>query len=170
MRLTRSIIFAAIVLVIAGTVGLMTNKNEDQLATSESVDVSKEHRDAATEKTFNVVVKFSGEKINEGQIIAGLFNSEEDFGVNGNALQRCVLSSNSKGETSCEFTNLAPGAYAISAFHDINGNSILDKNAIGIPQEKYGFSNNARGHFGPPEFLECEFEVSDASVVEIKLR
>ncbi len=46
--------------------------------------------------------------------------------------------------------SLPPGRYAVSAFHDANSNKKLDKNLLGMPTEKYGFSNNVRGTFGPP--------------------
>ena len=50
------------------------------------------------------------------------------------------------------FRNLAPGVYAVSAFHDANGNGKLDKNLLGIPTEKYGFGHDAMGTMGPPTF------------------
>jgi uncharacterized protein (DUF2141 family) len=46
-------------------------------------------------------------------------------------------------------TNLDPGQYAIILFHDENGNGKLDRNALGVPTEPYGFSNNVRGFLGP---------------------
>ena len=119
--------------------------------------------------TYDVFVKFSGAEMGE-QIIAGLFNSEKGFGKRENPFQRRETTKTSEGDAACQFTGLPPGSYVISAFQDSNGNSKLDKNGFGMPKEKYGFSNNARGRFGPPKYLDCEFEVSDASVVEIKLR
>ena len=50
------------------------------------------------------------------------------------------------------FRNLAPGEYAVSAFHDANSNGTLDKNLLGMPTEKYGFSRDAAGNMGPPSF------------------
>ena len=48
--------------------------------------------------------------------------------------------------------DLPAGHYAIAVFHDKNGNQELDQNLVGMPSEPYGFSNNARGSFGPPSF------------------
>ncbi len=45
--------------------------------------------------------------------------------------------------------NIASGKYSISYFHDENNNKELDSK-FGIPKEGYGFSNNAKGKFGPP--------------------
>ncbi|MDZ7848305.1 MAG: DUF2141 domain-containing protein [Owenweeksia sp.] len=44
---------------------------------------------------------------------------------------------------------LPTGNYTIKAYHDLNNNEELDRNTLGIPQEPYGFSNNARGTFRP---------------------
>jgi uncharacterized protein (DUF2141 family) len=33
----------------------------------------------------------------------------------------------------------------------------LDKNFFGVPKEGYGFSNNARGLLGPPDFDDVVF-------------
>ncbi len=54
---------------------------------------------------------------------------------------------------------LPTGRYAVSAFYDQNKNESLDKNAIGIPTEKYGFSNNVKGTFGPPSLEEQLFMI-----------
>jgi uncharacterized protein (DUF2141 family) len=43
---------------------------------------------------------------------------------------------------------------SISAYHDENDNSKLDKNSFGIPTELYGFSQNPKRGFGPPKFKE----------------
>jgi uncharacterized protein (DUF2141 family) len=36
----------------------------------------------------------------------------------------------------------------------------LDTGLFGIPKEPYGFSNNARNPFGPPQFDDVKFMVS----------
>ncbi len=53
--------------------------------------------------------------------------------------------------------NLPPGVYAFRFFHDENSNNELDTNWLGLPKEGYGFSNNAKGSFGPPAFEEWLF-------------
>lgn len=57
--------------------------------------------------------------------------------------------------------NLKPGKYAFKYFHDKNENNKLDKTWIGIPVEGYGFSNNAKGNFGPPDFNKMIFELNE---------
>jgi uncharacterized protein (DUF2141 family) len=55
-------------------------------------------------------------------------------------------------EVTVSLGDLAPGSYAVSVIHDVNGNGDIDLNMLGMPTEGYGFSNGARGTLGPPSF------------------
>jgi uncharacterized protein (DUF2141 family) len=57
--------------------------------------------------------------------------------------------------------DLLPGKYAVAAYVDDNRNGKQDKNLLGVPKEIYGFSNNARGMFGPPDFAEAAFDIGE---------
>ena len=57
------------------------------------------------------------------------------------------------------FAGLAPGEYAIAAFHDEDRDGDLNTNLLGMPTEGYGFSNEARGTFGPPGFDAAAFTI-----------
>ena len=59
--------------------------------------------------------------------------------------------------TTVTFTGLAPDRYAVAAFHDTDANGRLTLWPIGLPKEAYGFSNDARGQFGPPRFDAASF-------------
>lgn len=59
----------------------------------------------------------------------------------------------------CEFTNVPPGTYAVSAMHDENDNRKLDKNFFGIPTEGYGVSNNHTHAMSSPTWDESKFVV-----------
>jgi uncharacterized protein (DUF2141 family) len=63
------------------------------------------------------------------------------------------------------FEGVPYGWYAASLFHDENSNGELDSNLLGLPKEAYGFSNNARSAFGPPDFDKVKFEVNTPRVV-----
>ncbi|GCD80314.1 DUF2141 domain-containing protein [Schleiferia thermophila] len=67
------------------------------------------------------------------------------------------------------FTDLSAGSYSVEAFHDQNNNGKLDTNPFGIPKEPYGFSNNVRGNFGPPDFELTLFQVSGMTATKIKI-
>ena len=64
---------------------------------------------------------------------------------------------------------LPNGTYAIGIFVDANYNNEMDKNFFGIPKEQYGFSNDAKGSFGPPSFKDASFTVSSDLNLKINL-
>jgi uncharacterized protein (DUF2141 family) len=64
---------------------------------------------------------------------------------------------------------LPPGPHAIKVFHDVNGNGKLDTNWMGIPNEPYGFGNDARGSFGPPSFEQSAVTLGQAPKVAVVL-
>lgn len=64
------------------------------------------------------------------------------------------------GSATATFTNVQPGIYAITLFHDKNGNKQMDFEANGMPIEMYGVSNNVMSA-GPPQWSDAKFEVGD---------
>ena len=40
---------------------------------------------------------------------------------------------------------------------------------FGIPSEDYGFSNNAKGTFGPPKYDDAKFNLIENKVIKINL-
>ena len=64
---------------------------------------------------------------------------------------------------------LPPGRYAVQVFHDENGNGELDANFVGMPKEPWGFSNNARGNFGPPKFEDTSVELNGEATITIRV-
>jgi uncharacterized protein (DUF2141 family) len=57
------------------------------------------------------------------------------------------------------FTNVPTGDYAVKIFQDENDDRELNTNVLGIPAEKYGISNNARGRFGLPDYKDAKFSI-----------
>ena len=58
------------------------------------------------------------------------------------------------------FAGLAPGDYAVAAFHDEDRDGDLDTNLLGIPTEGLRLlQRSARGTFGPPDFDAAAFTV-----------
>ena len=65
--------------------------------------------------------------------------------------------------------DIPDGTYAIGIFVDVNYNNKMDRNFLGIPKEQYGFSNNAKGNFGPPSFEAASFKVAGETRLSIDL-
>lgn len=61
-----------------------------------------------------------------------------------------------------------PGRYAVTVYHDENGNRKFDRNFVGIPEEGFGFSRNPKLDFGPPDHEEAAFDLA-AEPVELRI-
>lgn len=107
-----------------------------------------------------IQVDIDGLRSDRGQVICALFSSAVDFPKKPGKATALATSQISQRQAVCEFRDIPPGTYAVSAFHDENSNDKLDTNFLGIPREGVGASNNAKGHFGPPKFSAAAFQYS----------
>ena len=117
---------------------------------------------SVVEITFDVGVE-------EGVIMAALFDSEEAYDGGGAAV-RGVRIDVAGGERVARFEGLPPGDYALRAFHDVNGDGEMNANPFGMPTEPFGFSNNAVGNMGPASWARANFAVSGETRQTITLR
>ncbi len=67
-------------------------------------------------------------------------------------------------QAACRFDGVAPGTYAIVAFHDENSNEKLDFALFGVPREGYAASNGAHRVLGPPTFQDARFELKSGNL------
>ena len=118
-----------------------------------------------TKKKATLVVHISGIESNEGTIKIALNNSEENYSDNGNVAFRGGEAAINEKKSSCTFDEVPYGEYAVKVFHDENDNNELDSNFMGVPKEPYGFSNDARGTFGPASWEDARFEIDQDSVI-----
>lgn len=113
---------------------------------------------AASSAKGRLVVVFEGMDGNSGSIVCSLIDAPEQY---LSKQHRPRLDGNLaivEGKATWTIEDLAFGNYVISAYHDANANGVLDSGLFGIPVEDYGFSNDARGAFGPPDYEDAEFE------------
>lgn len=108
--------------------------------------------------TLEVIVK--GYPNKNGSITVGVFNNKEAFLKD--AFREGNVKIENESRVTLIFENLPYGNYSASVYHDENDNGDMDTNFLGIPKEVYGFSNNAKGMFGPPSFKDCLFEVNQS--------
>lgn len=107
-------------------------------------------------KTGTLMVLIDGFNSEKGDAKIALCNSIEGYKNDEKAFRREAARINN-GKAEWAFKDLPFGEYAIRVFHDENGNNKLDKNLFGAPTEVYGFSNNARATFGPPDYKKAAF-------------
>jgi uncharacterized protein (DUF2141 family) len=116
----------------------------------------------------NIKLNISGIKDLKGNLQIAIYNNSEYFLKEGHLFQGKIIKID-KPQITTYFDNIPSGNYAISIYQDINKNNKLDTNIFGIPTEKYGFSNNAKGSFGPPSFKESQFSISDDKSVTMNI-
>lgn len=106
----------------------------------------------------------------EGMVMVSLFDRPAGFPSGVSYGQQIAASRQVAGQPlRLVFTQLPPGRYALSAYHDKDGNGKLGTNLMGIPNEPMGFSNNAKASFGPASFDSAAFEVGPQGV-SVKLQ
>lgn len=113
-------------------------------------------------------VTIGGLRSDKGQVLCSLFATAADFPRNIEKAVATTKSNISHGQAVCEFSDVVPGRYAVSVFHDENSDGKLNRNFMGIPREGVGASNNAIGHFGPPKFDDAAFLYS-GGVLDLKI-
>ncbi len=115
-------------------------------------------------------VVFTNIKQAQGQIYVAVYDNPGAYMDTGKARSKRILPVTAKGTLVCAFPELGPGTYAISCFHDVDGNGKMDTNFLGIPSEPYGASNNARPKFRAPNWGETNFELkNDRGPISIRL-
>ncbi|MCJ2186532.1 DUF2141 domain-containing protein [Novosphingobium beihaiensis] len=62
------------------------------------------------------------------------------------------------GTTVVTVRGVPPGRYAAQAYWDANGNGKADRNFIGMPLERVGFSNDVRVKMSRPKFAAAAFD------------
>jgi len=102
----------------------------------------------------DLTITVKGVRSADGAVFLAVYDSDKSFMKVPQAKTTRRMNA-SKGDLKIVIHDLPPGNYAIASYHDENGNGKLDTNALGIPEEGYGFSNDARGMFGPPKFSEA---------------
>lgn len=100
----------------------------------------------------------------EGNLAVAVFNSEGTFLEDDQQFRGKIVEIKEAGQVTVTIEDLPEGTYAVSVFHDENGNGELDKNLFGVPKEPYGFSNDAKGSLGPPSFEDAGFPVNQEEV------
>ncbi|CAN7590091.1 DUF2141 domain-containing protein [Variovorax sp. LjRoot84] len=104
----------------------------------------------------------------EATLYVALFDSAE--GYTGNKALAAQTVPLRAGAARLAFPGLAPGRYALRVFADENGNGKLDTNPMGMPTERYGFSNDAKGNRAAPGFDAAAFSVNADLKTVIHLR
>ncbi|MDX1651480.1 MAG: DUF2141 domain-containing protein [Brumimicrobium sp.] len=121
------------------------------------------------EETNTITIKVKGISEVKGTIMLAFYENSKDF-MNTEKADLAKEIAVKSSEMTITFSGLKNGkTYAFGIYHDKNNNRKLDTNFLGIPQEKYAFSKNAMGTFGPPDFDEASFVSKPNQQMEVSL-
>ena len=114
---------------------------------------------------LNTQLQVTGLRSQKGTVNVAIFNSSEGFPADtGKAFRRLIIEIPASGLPTAELA-LPKGSYAISLFHDEDGDGVLKKNMFGVPVEGLGFSNNPKWRMAPPGFDACKILVTGPEIV-----
>lgn len=111
-------------------------------------------------QTSEVEVTVTGVRSATGRVIITIYgDNPADFLASGKKLDRVKIGAQPGTMKTC-IPVPGPGTYAIALYHDEDNNNKVTR-VLGIPQEGYGFSNDAPVKLGPPKFKDVKFDVSN---------
>ncbi|WP_262692351.1 DUF2141 domain-containing protein [Kordiimonas aestuarii] len=113
----------------------------------------------------DLTVKIGNIREAKGNILIAVYDTPENFLRPGGMTAGMKLQAATEG-VSHTFAGLEAGTYAVSVFHDVNGDGKLESNYMGVPQEPVGMSRDARGSFGPPAFTDAAFTLPQGGSVQ----
>lgn len=117
----------------------------------------------ADEKGVTIKVTVTNIPGVKGDLLVGLFNSENSFTKDPMAISPKV-DIETADDLLVEIPNVKPGTYAISVVQDLNENGKLDKSFVGMPKEPLAFSVIKEIPRGKPKFADCSFQVGEEDV------
>jgi uncharacterized protein (DUF2141 family) len=127
----------------------------------------------ASAEQSSVTVNISGIRSQKGNVVICLWGKEnKDFPFCSSAA--AYKSTTLKADSSnlvATFQNVPSGEYAVSAFHDENGNGKLDTNWMGMPKEGIAApnmdkeKNQNQGRRERPSFDKMKFKLNSSTTV-----
>lgn len=137
--------------------------------------VSLDAGETQAKKTKVVTITFHGIKEAKGKIQFSLISEKDKEifprpGKKENASFQDKTDVKNKGKVTVKTTLPTDQKFAISAYHDLDGNGKF-KLVLGfIPKEAYGFSKLKNPPLGEPDFAECSFDPAKVHTVDVYLK
>ena len=120
-------------------------------------------------QSFNLTLRVNGIEKAGGKMSIALFDNAEDFSSKESYVAAIEVPVKSDA-FEYRFENINQGTYAMAIFHDLDENGKLTTNWIGMPKEPFGFSNDAKGRMGPPDYEDALFKVNQDIEIVINLK
>lgn len=114
-------------------------------------------------------VGVTGLRSGDGDVHLAIYNDPERFPDSDGMVADMIVPAKAEG-VEAVFPGLAPGTYALAAYHDEDGDHQFDKNFFGFPEEGFAFSNGAKVFLSSPDFEDAAVTVGkDGSRITIPM-
>jgi uncharacterized protein (DUF2141 family) len=118
-------------------------------------------QDAAPSAVFVV----RGLRSDHGFVGGGFYADRNRWTQVGGQVSTCRVPIHD-GVARCVIRAPGPGTYAFAFMHDEDGDGHMNTDALGLPQEGWGFGNDARGTLGAPSFESAAYVLTNGEPVE----
>jgi uncharacterized protein (DUF2141 family) len=148
--------------VVVGGLGCATPNGTPQPRVAQ-VGVAGGHDVGGAPDAIEVTVV--GLRSDAGTVRCFLYDSDEHFPDSKEHVIAKAVAVPSGHRGTCSFMNVGRDHdYAIVVLHDENNDGVFQKNALGMPEEGYGFSNDAHAHFSAPSFDACRVRFTQGTL------
>ncbi len=130
----------------------------------------------------SLTVEISALKNSVGQVCLSLFDGSAGFPDDSDAViaTQCIDAAEMDTATASDqdteaslptvtFEDLSMGTYAVTIFHDENGDGQINRATFGIPTEGFGFSRNPEIGTSAPAFYETAVFVFGETTTQIEM-
>ena len=121
-------------------------------------------------ETVNLTVKITGFDGVKGNLVMSIYRATDDYLSVTNPYKYAKVSVSSLEDGKHTLMHLPKNTYAVAVYQDVNKNGKLDANLLGVPTERYGFSNNAWGTFSALSFSETKISLNESRTISIKIK
>ncbi|MGI9309379.1 MAG: DUF2141 domain-containing protein, partial [Gammaproteobacteria bacterium] len=118
-----------------------------------SANVAEQQSAARPNGAGSVEILIEGVSSDEGTIYASIYLTGEGFPTAKEAAFAYAAAPAADGSVVLSFDTVPAGPIAVAVLHDENDDQELSFSLIGYPKEAYGFSQNPKSMFGPPDFV-----------------
>ncbi len=138
---------------------------------SDMIEAPIEPKLTEEDRNNALTIKVTGAANDVGLIMLAVYDSESKFSHRSDAVFSSMLPI-INGEAICEIPiSQLPDQFAVAVYHDENADLSLNRNHLGIPTERYGFSRNARGSTGAPTFKQAMIKRPEAgTTIDLVIR
>jgi len=120
---------------------------------------------ADAEDVTTVKIVINGIAHRDGIMRVALFDSPDGFPGEMDTVYRRLETPIVDEPVTVTLEDVPAGRYAVSVFHDEDGDGVMETGLFGQPSEGYGISNDATALFGPPSFEDASFAVASEPVL-----